>query len=52
MAICFGVLVEQETIALWTGVEGYSSLYDGEGTTGMGMVYTIAIGLSIPERKC
>ncbi len=45
----------QEEIALWTGVEGYSSMYDREGTTGMGlnigMVYTIETGLSIHERK-
>ena len=27
----------QEEISLWTGVKGYSSTYDKEGTTGMGL---------------
>ncbi len=47
---------KQGEIALWTGVNGYSFMYDRDGTTGMGlnmgMVYTIETGLFIRECMC
>ena len=41
--------IEQEVIALWTGVEGNNSLHDGDSTIGYGLTMDIAKGLSIRE---
>ncbi len=40
----------QEEVALWTSVEGYGYLHDGDGTIGHGLTMDSAKGLSICER--
>ena len=44
------ILLKQEKIALWTGVKGNGSIYDGDGTIGHGLTMDIEKGLSFRER--
>ena len=46
------IIIEQEEIARWTGVEGNGSIHDGDGTMGHGLTMDIGKGLSICERTC